>query len=192
MARIGLSDFRYGILTEATDGTPTYGVAKTPGHAISFKCDISSNSAKLYGDNGLIESDTSFQSGSCTMGIDKDDIETMSDLLGHRIVTDGTGDTATKTLVRNADDVAPYVGVGRVLTLVINNVKKYKVEFLNKVKFAEPSQDNATKGESVEFGTYELTGDVSALANGDWSKSQVFATRAEAVTYLEGLFTASV
>lgn len=192
MARIGLSDFRYGILTEATDGTPTYGVAKMPGHAISFKCDISSNSAKLYGDNVLIESDTSFQSGSCTMGIDKDDIETMSDLLGHRIVTDGTGDTATKTLVRNADDVAPYVGVGRVLTLVIDNVKKYKVEFLNKVKFAEPSQDNATKGESVEFGTYELTGDVSALANGDWSKSQVFATRAEAVTYLEGLFTASV
>lgn len=192
MARIGLSDFRYGILTEATDGTPTYGVAKMPGHAISFKCDISSNSAKLYGDNVLIESDTSFQSGSCTMGIDKDDIETMADLLGHRIVTDGTGDTATKTLVRNADDVAPYVGVGRVLTLVINNVKKYKVEFLNKVKFAEPSQDNATKGESVEFGTYELTGDVSALANGDWSKSQVFATRAEAVTYLEGLFTASV
>lgn len=63
---------------------------------------------------------------------------------------------------------------------------------MNKVKFAEPSQDNATKGESVEFGTYELTGDVSALANGDWSKSQVFATRAEAVTYLEGLFTASV
>lgn len=192
MARIGLSDFRYGILTEATDGTPTYGVAKKPGHAISFKCDISSNSAKLYGDNVLIESDTSFQSGSCTMGIDKDDIETMSDLLGHKIVTDGTGDTATKTLVRNADDVAPYVGVGRILTLVINNVKKYKVEFLNKVKFAEPSQDNATKGESVEFGTYELTGDVSALANGDWSKSQVFATRAEAVTYLEGLFTASV
>lgn len=192
MARIGLSDFRYGILTEATDGTPTYGVAKMPGHAISFKCDISSNSAKLYGDNVLIESDTSFQSGSCTMGIDKDDIETMSDLLGHKIVTDGTGDTATKTLVRNADDVAPYVGVGRILTLVINNVKKYKVEFLNKVKFAEPSQDNATKGESVEFGTYELTGDVSALANGDWSKSQVFATRAEAVTYLEGLFTASV
>lgn len=192
MARIGLSDFRYGILTEATDGTPTYGVAKMPGHAISFKCDISSNSAKLYGDNVLIESDTSFQSGSCTMGIDKDDIETMADLLGHRIVTDGTGDTATKTLVRNADDVAPYVGVGRILTLVINNVKKYKVEFLNKVKFAEPSQDNATKGESVEFGTYELTGDVSALANGDWSKSQVFATRAEAVTYLEGLFTASV
>lgn len=192
MARIGLSDFRYGILTEATDGTPTYGVAKMPGHAISFKCDISSNSAKLYGDNVLIESDTSFQSGSCTMGIDKDDIETMADLLGHKIVTDGTGDTATKTLVRNADDVAPYVGVGRILTLVINNVKKYKVEFLNKVKFAEPSQDNATKGESVEFGTYELTGDVSALANGDWSKSQVFATRAEAVTYLEGLFTASV
>ena len=192
MARIGLSDFRYGILTEATDGTPTYGVAKMPGHAISFKCDISSNSAKLYGDNVLIESDTSFQSGSCTMGIDKDDIETMADLLGHKIVTDGTGDTATKTLVRNADDVAPYVGVGRVLTLVINNVKKYKVEFLNKVKFAEPSQDNATKGESVEFGTYELTGDVSALANGDWSKSQVFATKAEAVTYLEGLFTASV
>lgn len=192
MARIGLSDFRYGILTEANDGTPSYGVAKTPGHAISFKCDITNNSAKLFGDNVLIESDTSFQSGSCTMGIDKDDIETMADLLGHTVETSGTGANITKTLIRNANDVSPYVGVGRVLELVVNNVKQYKVEFLHKVKFAEPSQDNATKGESVEFGTYELTGDVSALANGDWSKTQVFSTKAQAITYLEGLFTASV
>ena len=182
MARIGLSDFRYGILTES-GSTVTYGIAKTPGHAISFKCDITNNSAKLYGDNVQIESDTSFQSGTCTMGIDKDDIQTMADLLGHTI--------SGSTLIRNANDTAPYVGVGRVLELVINNVKKYKVEFLCKVKFSEPSQDNATKGESVEFGTYELNGDVSALANGDWSKSQEFTTKEDAITYLEGLFTVS-
>lgn len=39
MARIGLDNFLYGILTEGQDGTPTYGVAKKPGKAIS--CSVS-------------------------------------------------------------------------------------------------------------------------------------------------------
>lgn len=76
--------------------------------------------------------------------------------------------------------------------MMVNGVRKYKAEFLCKVKFGEPSQDDKTKGESVEFTTSELEGTVSTLANGDWSKTQTFATQAEAITYLEGLMKASV
>ena len=63
MAKIGLENFLYGVLTE-NGSTATYGVAKKPGKAVSCNVSISSNDAKLYADDSLAESDTSFQSGT--------------------------------------------------------------------------------------------------------------------------------
>ena len=183
MAKIGLDNFRYGILTEAQDGTPTYGVAAKPGKAISCSVSVSNNSAKLYADNVLAESDTSFQSGTVTLGLDEDDIATQAALLGHTV--------EGGVIIRNSNDAAPYVGIGRIVTKMVNGAYKYKVEFLNKVKFAEPSQEDNTKGESVEFGTVTIEGTVAALNNGDWSKAQTFDTYSAAVTYLESLFASS-
>ena len=180
MAKIGLKNFLFGILTEESDGSATYGVAQKPAKAISCKVDISNNDAKLYADDALAESDTSFQSGSVTLGIDDDNDTMLATLLGHEI-TSGE-------IIRNGLDVAPYVGLGRIVTKMVGGVYKYKVEFLYKVKFAEPSADNSTRGESVEFGTYELLGQVASLANGDWSASKTFNTMAEAQTYLESFF----
>lgn len=183
MAKIGLSNFRYSILTEASDGTPSYNGAKTPGKAISCNVEISNNSASLYADDVLSESDTSFAGGTVTMGIDEDDLETMAELLGHTY--------SDSEIIRNANDTAPYVGLGRVVTKMVNNVVKYKVEFLYKVKFSEPSAENNTKGESVEFATTEIEGTVAALKNGKWSIAKTFATKSEAMIYLNGLMEAS-
>ena len=179
MAKIGLTNFRYSPLTEAADGTPSYAGAQTPAKAVSCSVSVSNNDAKLYADDALAESDTSFAGGTVTMGIDEDDLTTMATLLGHTI-TDGE-------MVRSTEDTAPYVGLGRIVTKMVNGAYQYKVEFLYKVKFSEPSQDDTTKGENVEFGTTEIEGVVAALANGNWSVAQTFDTRAEAVTYLEGL-----
>lgn len=181
MAKIGLKHFKFGILHEAQDGTATYGAAQTPAKAVSCNVSITNNSAMLYADDALAESDTSFQSGTVTMGIDNDDLETMATLLGHSY-------TAESGIVRSSEDTAPYVGFGRVITRITNGVRNYKVEFLSKVKFGEPSEENATKGESVEFGTTEIEGTVAALANGEWSKAKVFTSESAAITYLDGLF----
>ena len=180
MAKIGLQNFLYGILTEASDGTPSYGVAKKPAKAISCTVDITNNDVKLFADDGLAESDTTFQSGNVTIGIDDEDDIMLADLLEHEIVNG--------EMIRNANDIAPYVGFGRILTKLVNGVYKYKVEFLYKVKFSEPSQDNSTKGESVEFGTSTLSGIVAKLGDGNWSASKTFNTMAEAKTYLESFF----
>ena len=183
MAKIGLEEFRYSILSgEDNTGSPIYSGALQPAHAISCSVSISNNSVQLYGDNRVIESDTSFQSGTVSIGIDKEDKETMSNLLGHTL-TDGE-------LIRNANDISPYVGLGRIITEMINGVMSYTVEFLHKCKFGEPSQENATKGESVEFSTYTLEGTISTLSNGVWSKCKSFTTQASAVEYLEGLMAA--
>lgn len=181
MAKIGLNSFRYSVLTEATDGTPSYDGAKTPAKAISCSVSISNNDVKLYADDALAESDTSFQSGSVTIGIDDEDQATMATLLGHQV------DATSQAMIRNANDVAPYIGFGRIIVKMVNNVKKYKVEFLYKVKFGEPSQEDNTKGESVEFATTTLEGTVATLADGKWSETKTFDTKAEALTFLEGL-----
>lgn len=180
MAKIGLDNFLFGILTEAADGTATYGAATKPARAISCSVSITNNSASLYADNVLAESDSSFQSGTVTLGIDDEDLTTLATLLGHEI-TDGN-------MVRNSNDVAPYVGLGRIITKMVKGQYAYKVEFLKKVKFSEPSQDDNTKGESLEFGTSTIEGTISTLANGDWSVAQTFETKEAATTYLNGLF----
>lgn len=180
MAKIGLKNFLFGVLTEQEDGTATYGVAQKPAKAISCNVSITNNSATLYADDALAESDTSFQSGTVTIGIDDENLAMMATLLGHEI-TDGN-------MVRNSNDVAPYVGLGRIITKMVSGSLKYKVEFLNKVKFGDPSQDDTTKGESLEFGTMEIEGSVSTLANGDWSIAETFDSMADAQEYLNSLF----
>lgn len=180
MAKIGLQNFRYGILTEDSDGAATYGTGKKPGKAINASLNINNNSAQLYADDALAESDTSFQNGTITMGIDDEDDITMADMLGHEIVNG--------EMVRNSYDVAPYLGVGRIITKMVNGTYKYKVEFLHKVKMSEPSQDDTTRAETIEFGTSQIEGQISCLANGDWSKTKTFNTMAEAQEYLDSFF----
>lgn len=185
MAKIGLTNFRYGILTEAQDGTPSYSGAKIPGAAVSCNVEVTNNDAKLYANDAVQESDTSFSGGNVTMGVDRADYQTQADLLGHTYDKD-------EGIVRSANDTAPYVGLGRVVTQMINNVISYRVEFLYKVKFAEPSQSDTTKGETVEFNTVEMQGQISQLANGNWSIAQDFATKELATSYLETLLGGAV
>lgn len=189
MAKIGLNNFKYAILASEISGTPVYETAgKSPGKAISCSVDISSNDAKLYADDAVAETDTSFQSGSVTIGIDEEDIQTMGDLLGHTITTSGTSPDITYTITRKSSDLAPYIGFGRIITKMVNGTYKYKVEFLYKVQFSEPKAENNTRGESTEFGTYELEGTISTLSDGKWSIAQEFTTKADAETYLASLF----
>jgi phi13 family phage major tail protein len=178
MAKIGLRNLRYSKLDENDNVTTPASFGK----AVDCKVSIEKNTAELRADDSVSESDYSFKSGTIDLTVD-DDGEAFADVLGHITGTDGE-------VVRNADDVAPYVAIGRILTKQVNNVKSYKVEFLHKVKFSEPNADEKTKGESIEFGTSAIQGVIHALSNGDWSKYKVFTTYEEASTYLDGLLTA--
>lgn len=180
MAQIGLTNLWYGILTEGPDGTPTYGGAKSFGKAVSAKVDVSANDATLYADDALVEADTSFQSATVTLGVADDDMTVFAEILGHKVASDGG------EMVRSAEDTAPWVGLGRVVTKVVNGKHVYKGEFINKVKFSEPSQEDETKGESVDFSTPEIEGTAATLANGQWSAAQVFDTKDKAVEWVKG------
>lgn len=184
MAKIGLNNLWYSMLTEALDGTPSYNGAKSFGKAVSANASISNNSAELYADDALAESDTSFQNGTLTLGVDDDRDATFAELLGHTVDAGGK-------VTRNVNDIAPYVGVARIIVKMVANVRLYKVEILYKVKFSEPSQEDNTKGESVEFSTPTIEGKIASLANGNWSDTKTFATKAEALAFIQGTFAAA-
>lgn len=185
MARIGLTNLWYSHLTEGTDGSATYDGAKQLGKAVSCSVEVTNNEAKLYGDDTLAESDTSFASGTMTLGTTDDDDTVFSDLLGHEMSAEGVV-TSTGT------DVAPYVGVGRIVTKMVNGAYKYKAVFIYKVKFSEPSASENTKGENVEFSTPEIEGVISALADekNTWRVSKTFDTKSDALIWLKGLMDA--
>lgn len=185
MAKIGLTNLIYSNLTEASNGTPTYDGAKTLGKAVSANVSITNNSATLYADDALAESDTSFQTGTITCGVDEDADATFAPLLGHEITEQGE-------VTKNASDTAPWVGVGRIVTKMVSGVYFYKAEVLLKVKFGEPSQDDQTKGESIEFSTPEIEGTIATLADGNWCKTKTFTTKANALAYIQGIFASGV
>lgn len=181
MAKIGLSYIRYSKLTEAADGTPTFDGSKTIGKAVSANASITNNDVELYADDALAESDTSFQSGTITLGTDDDRDVIFADLLGHDVSEEGE-------VTANTNDVAPWVGVGRIVQKMVNNVRLYKAIVYLKVKFAEPSDDETTKGASVDFGTNTIEGKIATLKNGDWRKVQTFTTKEDAIDYIDGIF----
>lgn len=185
MANIGLTNLWYSMLTETKNELtgyiePVYDGVRTLGKAVSCAVEVTSNTAKLYGDDALAESDTSFASGKITLGVTDDDEGIFAPLLGHELDLDGS-------VIRGAQDSAPYVGVGRVITKMVNGAYKYKAEIIYKAKFSEPNKDEKTKGESVEFGTPTIAGDISALENekNSWSCAKTFDTKAEALAYIK-------
>lgn len=185
MAKIGLKNFYYSVATEnATTGAITYAGATKLAKAISATFEPTVSDATLYADDAIAERDAGVTGGSLTLGIDRYDTATAAALLGHTVETNGE-------MVSNVNDVAPYVGLGRVVTLMQDGAYKYRAVFFPKVKFQEPSSDNSTKGETTEFGTYEITGTVVPPVDGDWRKEQIFDTEAAAVAYLQGLMAAT-
>lgn len=177
MAKIGLTNFKFSVL----DDDEAVSTPQSLGKAVSCKVSIETNSAELYADDGLAESDYSFKKGTITLEVDEDADQTFATLLGHTVE-----DTE---VVRNASDVAPYVAVGRILTKIKDGVRSYKVEYLAKVQFKEPAPDEKTKGESLEFSTTSIEGTILQKADGEWSRAKSFATLTEAQAYLTSLLT---
>lgn len=184
MARIGLTNIWFSKLTEAADGTATYEGATQLGKAVSTDFSPNTSDAKLYGDDVLAESDSAATGGTLTLGVTEDDDTVFAPLLGHEI----NGGHVTYT----ADDAAPYVGVGYILSKMVNGVRKFKVDFFYKAKFKDMQVSQQTKGEAIEFTTPTVEGNVSVLSDskGTWRETETFNDLSAALTFLKNLMAA--
>ena len=190
MARVGFKKGKYNKMDAETKKYATLTDSKVPclEKVIDEKFSAEYNSAELYADDGLAETDYTFKKGSLAITVANDDDDKDAELMGNTI-SDGE-------VVKAIDDTAPEVGYGHIVTKMVNGKKKYKVEFFPRVKFTKITTDAKTRGESVEFGTtaiegvvYPLDADFNGMKAGTWEKHQTFDTETEAETYLDACLT---
>ena len=192
MARIGYKKAKYNKTDTATGKYAALEGSKVPQltRVIDEKFSPEFNSAELYADDSLAESDYSFKKGGLAITGADDDDERDAFLMGNTVEE---GEVS-----KSIDDTAPEIGYGHIVTKIVNGVRKYKVEFFPRVKFTKITTDAKTRGESVEFGTtsveatvYPLQADFNGMKAGTWEKHQTFETEAEAETYLDACLTPS-
>lgn len=190
MANIGLRSAKYNQIDYETNKYKALVDSKVPvlGKMIDAKLTENRSDASLFADDGLAEYDNAFTGGLIALTLADVDDETYSVVKGC-VITEGE-------LTENEEDSSPEIGYGHIVTKMVNSVKKYKVEFLPRIRVTKITADAKTKGESIEFNTVSLEGKVMALNKainglqvGDWHKVKTFDTLPEAVTYLDGLLT---
>lgn len=164
MSKIGVSKLYYAKQTteETASAAAVYATPVAVPGLVSINVAPSANKATLYADNGPYE--TASTLGEITVSLDLADLplSVQADLLGHTL------DSTTNQLDSKSSDVAPYVAL--LFEFLMGNGKKRCVK-LYKGKFAEPTDEGQTKGESVEFRTNAIEASFVQLKNNSMWKS---------------------
>lgn len=166
--------------TQAGVTTPTYSDAFLCGKAVSINVAPNYNEARLYADNILAEYAKEFKDGTITLGVDALPIEAQSVMFGHAV----SGTQGQEEITYKSGDAGSYVGVGFYVDTIRQGKRAYEASVIYRCLFAQGADDYTTKGDSIEFKTPSLEGAVSALDDGQWKKSKVFATEADAQAWL--------
>lgn len=178
MAYLGLRKIKIAKLTGNTYGEPVY-----LGKAIGLNITPSYAEGSLYGDDELAEYDKEFRYADVTLNTSTIPIEADEQMFGHTV------NKEKNEIVYGSEDEAAYVGAAWITVEKVNSVKKYCANFLPKVKFSEPSDEFATKGDNIEYKTPSISG--RAMANEKaWKKVKKFATESEAQEAADAFFTA--
>ena len=150
MATIGLDSLFYSKITEDERGEETYAKPKILAKAISADVSVELAEASLFADDGESEVVKLFKNGKISLNVDDIGNAAAEDLTGAKVDNNGA-------LVSTSDDTAPYVAIG---FRALKSNGKYRYFWFYKVKFAVPSTNLQTKGDSINFSTPTIEGSV--------------------------------
>ena len=174
MASKGLRYFVRALLTEST-GSPVYTNGAVLGEAIKFGFKPTYNDVELPGDDGVVESDESFESGEATVETANLADAEVKFLCGHT--------TAGGGYVANTADEGVHVGFG---FYGQNSGGTWSAVWYHKVRFRHPDDDWETRAsKGVAYKTPVIVGKVTKDINGDWKTKETFATAALAKAFLD-------
>ena len=182
MAFTGLKYAVFAPITDETSSAPTYGTGFVVGKMISANIAVTTANAVLYADDIAVEEENGFVSGTISLNVDDLSEEVAVGLLGSQLV----GEEGDQAVQDAATYSAPDGGFGYLRIRRKNGVRSIRAIWLYKTKFAMPSDDATTKGETVEFQTPTMEGSIKALdtATQEWRVWKDFTTEAEAVAWI--------
>lgn len=186
MAKIGFEYTVIGKMTAETDANPTtitYTDGMYMGANAAFNFTPNANDVKDYGDDRVVETDTSVIDGTVSVEHNEITMEQEAYILGHTLVEASQDNPAH--IVSKSTDIAPYLGIGMVGKSKRSGANKYTAKFYYKTQFREPSDENATKQDSTSFAHTTLEGNMFTLQDGSWKDSAEFDTLAAAKAWLD-------
>lgn len=148
----------------------------TCGKAVGLTVTPNYAEASLYGDDGQAEYDKEFTYADVTLNTTTLPLDVHQTLFGHTV--------SDKNIKFNTDDQSNDVACAWISVEKVNGVRKFIANILFKVKFTDPSEDYATKGESIEYKTPSISGRASALDSGAWKEVEECETAEAATTWI--------
>lgn len=180
MAKTGIRYAVFATATVAQDGTISYSNGKWISPVAGFNGAMNVNSQKDWGDDKAVDEESGITGGTLTVELNRDEDDIYTFLLGHEKAE--SGDNAGE-VIYNADDVAPFIGVGA----VGKSGSKWVGKWYSLVKFHEPNDDNSTKQETITFNHVSVEGEILIPEDGNWKKRKVFDTEALAKAWIDNL-----
>ncbi len=186
MAMVGLKHPVFAPITaESAGAIPTYGSGAIVGSAIEANVSIELADGKLYADDVIKETDNGFIGGSITTGVDDISSDVHKLWFGAEDATLG-GETVVED---GAALIAPYGGFGYYRVRRKNGVRSIRAFWYYKTQWGVPSEEAKTKGETIEWQTPAVEGNIMTLDNENesWRAWKDFASEADAVAWLDEL-----
>lgn len=192
MAGIGFSKPK-AALYSASGTTISYSDGKTLGKGVELSLSLDGGGSDniLYADNGPAETDKrTFAGGTISLTTDDLSPDIVDFLLGVTPET-ATISGVTETVKISHDSVdtdAPYVGLGGIRKVQINNEIKYQVVVFTKVQFVAGEESWTTQGESIDWQTPSISATLMRDASDEWRlRSNYLSTEAVAETVLNSM-----
>ena len=194
MATIGLSKPYFAKYVNS-GGSVSYQNGGLLAKAIEFGAQIDSGESNdLYADNGVAESDRSFQGGTMTMTTDDLTQEASAALLGITPVTISVNGVNVQELIYDDQMTVPDLGIGVIIKKKKDGAYKYRAVVLTKVKFNIPDESATTQGETIEWQTPELSGLIQRddSTYHAWKREATFDTEQDARDYIEEVLNIAI
>lgn len=193
MPQIGLRYPMYAPLVEdETAKTYSYGDGKVAAKAVSVNWNLNISDNKFYADDGISESEKVFESGTMTFTPDDLSLETKADWLDNELEEETVGEETIKVLKSKGTDSPGYFGFGFVIPKVKNKVRQYRAILLTKVQFGEPNETAETKGESINWQTPAIEGNVMRRIDEAWKEEITVTSLDTALAWLRGKLNVAV
>lgn len=167
----------------------------TVGKAIQLVDTPTVSRVSLYADDIEAESDGRVSSRVLTLGTSSIPRKCAADMFGVAFEQSSDSDEEKyETLTYTGEADGEYLGFSIIRGEVTDGVKSFIVTFYPKVKFDQPAETYATKGETLTFGTHSITGKAvpdSLMLDGNGKsiekKEYIFNTSSEAIAYQKTL-----
>ena len=185
MAKYGAKYLKFAPFsgTEPESALPTYGAVVDLGELVKVTDSPTYNSAKLYGNNKLVEDVTEFTEA----GVDAEICE-----ITNSVSAAVYGAANVADLEFGGEDTAPYGGIAFYVNKMVNNVKKYQGVFYPKCKATVQGEEFTTKGNNITLASGKMKLTAYNPNYGKWKiKSEDFATEAQAKAWVDAKISAT-